>query len=322
MHSPRATGHLLLAFVVFTVCPASAQSQATADERQVLRAPFPRNTRREFTVTLPGGVPLVLVRVPAGTFLMGAPETDDWANHWERPQHQVTLTSDYLMGKYLVTQGQWKALMGTNPSYHDYCGDDCPVDHVSWNDIAAGGGFLERLNAHLAATGQAGAGALRLPTEAEWERAARGGTQTRFPFGDVSGCDWGCLPCPEAEPYVWWCANSEESTRPVGSNRPNPYGLYDMHGNLWELLADWYGDFTDGAQTDPKGPPDGVFRVIKGGAWKHELLSTRPSSRYGKTLVFRHDYVGFRVAADLFAVIPRFTPDPEAARPGADPSRR
>lgn len=312
-----------LAVVVATVSAAGGRGQVAPEGETAARAPVPRRTWHEVTVTLPGGLPLVLVRIPSGTLLMGAPDGDDWAASWERPQHEVTITSDYLIGKYLVTQGQWKSLMGTNPSYHFYCGDDCPVDWVSWNDIAAAGGFLEKLNAHLAETGQPGAGRLRLPTEAEWERAARGGTRTRFPFGDVLDCDWGCIPCPEAEPYVWYCANSEESTRPVGSNLPNPYGLYDMHGNLWELLADWYGVYSAGALTDPKGPPDGVFRVIKGGAWKHELLNTRPSMRYGKTPVFRHNYVGFRVGADLFppGPAPVVPESPSAAAAEGPPPR-
>lgn len=322
MHPPRASGIVLIAVVAGLASPEASRSQLGADERGPVGLPFPGKKAREVTLVLPGGLPLILVRVPAGTFLMGAPDIDDWATHWERPQHEVTLTSDYLMGKFLVTQGQWKALMGTNPSYFFYCGDDCPVDGVSWNDIAGDGGFLGRLNAHLAETGQAGAGKLRLPTEAEWERAARGGTGTRFPFGDATGCDGGCLPCPEAEPYIWWCGTSEESPRPVGTARPNPYGLYDMHGNLWELLQDWFGDYSAGAGTDPAGPPEGAYRVIRGGAWRHSLASTRPSNRYGKTPDFRHNYVGFRVAADLFAANPPCLPDCEKARSPAEPPRR
>ena len=131
----------------------------------------PSSAGRETTVMLPGKVPLVLVRIPAGTFTMGSP-IGERSREDDEAQHQVTLTRDYYIGKYEVTQAQWQAIMGSDPSYFS-SGGDYPVEQVSWNDITAPNGFLAKLNRHLAGTGQPGAGRMRLPTEAEWERAAR-----------------------------------------------------------------------------------------------------------------------------------------------------
>ena len=234
---------------------ASVINNASGDPFAIMATPDP-GTRdaQEITVTLPGGVPLTLVRIPAGTFQMGSPVVEQ--NHWSNETlHHVMLTSDYYIGKYEVTQGQWRAVMGYTPNTSPGCGDSCPVQQVSWNDVAGPSGFIDKLNEYLGTT------KLRLPTEAEWERAARGGTQTRFSFGDALDSDDVCEASAAASPYVWWCHNAKDTMHPVGSKAPNPYGLYDMHGNLWEWVNDWYGaHLGTSPQTDATGPCSATIR--------------------------------------------------------------
>ncbi|MBK9968478.1 MAG: SUMF1/EgtB/PvdO family nonheme iron enzyme [Holophagales bacterium] len=202
---------------------------------------------QEITVALPGGVPLVMVKIPAGTFQMGSPTTE--RNRYDNETlHQVTLTSDYYIGKYEVTQAQWQAVMGTNPSSFISCGGNCPVEHVSWDDIRGANGFIAKLNELLGTT------KFRLPTEAEWERAARGGTQARFSFGDALDGDDVCGANAGASPFVWWCGNAGNTIHAVGTKGANGYGLYDVHGNVWEWIEDRYGDYPTTAQTNPPGP--------------------------------------------------------------------
>ncbi len=269
----------------------------------------PVSGAEEITVYLPGNVPLVLVRIPAGTFMMGSPDSERGRSANEGPQHQVTLPQDYYMGKTEVTQRQWAAVMGTPMptacgSYG--VGDDYPVYCVSWNDICGGEtgssctstSFIGRLNAHLEATGQPGAGKFRLPTEAEWERAARGGTEGPFSFDTSANPNWDleCGSFPQAEPYMWWCNNSGSTTHPVGQKLANPYGLFDMHGNVWEWVGDWYGSYPSGAVTDPTGPSSGPGRVTRGGAWLTHARFNRSTSRGYDRAEFRNYHIGFRPA--------------------------
>ena len=245
----------------------------------------------ETTVTLPGGVPLVLVKIPHGTFLMGSPAAER-SRGTDEAQHPVTISTDYYIGKTDVTQAQWQAVMGSNPSRFSSCGGSCPVESVSWNDIAGSGGFLERLNAAL---GLSGASAFRLPTEAEWERAARGGTTTRFSFGDALDCDDQCGPC-SADPYLWWCANQGAVQRAVGQKQANPYGLSDVHGNMREWVQDWYGPYPSGAVADPTGPSSGGSRVNRGGFWDDVLGVCRSAYRGVAVDSYRDNSIGFRLA--------------------------
>ena len=175
-------------------------------------------------------------------------------------------------------------------------------------DTAGPGGFVEKLNQHLQQTGQPGAGKLRLPTEAEWEYAARGGTQTRFWFGDnLNGADDLCIYDPVADQSMWWCGNTtpvgvQQGTGPVGQKRANPFGLYDVHGNVWEWVSDWYGAYPTSAQTDPTGPPAGSSRVMRGGGLYHTAQWSRSAIRGvvpvdGATL--KTSSWGFRLACPL-----------------------
>jgi formylglycine-generating enzyme required for sulfatase activity len=248
----------------------------------------------EVTFTLPGGVPLVMVRIPAGTFRMGSPENERGRQAIESPQREVTLSSDYYIGKYEVTQAQWRAVMGRTPSTFADCGDDCPVEDVSWQDIRTTNGFLERLNDLLGTT------KFRLPTEAEWERAARGGTQSRFSFGDALGGDDGCGANAEADEYVWWCGNSGGRTHPVWSKPPNPYGLHGMHGNVAEWVEDGYASYPSSpTATDHVGPSPAQYRVVRGGAWSVDLRFTRSAYRFYRPPPRAYALVGFRLCRSI-----------------------
>jgi len=195
------------------------------------------------------------VPVQPGTFTMGSPSSEGERNS-DETQHTVTLTKGFCMQTTEVTQGQWKAVMGSNPSYFSACGDNCPVETVSWYDVQD---FISRLN-------EKGEGTYRLPTEAEWEYAARAGSTTAFANGGISGVNYLiCNNDPNLSAMGWYCDNS--GTHSVAQKQATAWGLYDMHGNVWEWCQDWYGDYRTGAVTDPSGPGTGSDRVIRGGGW-------------------------------------------------------
>lgn len=288
------------------IVSASVVDNTTNDPTTI---PMRRSTAFEppverITVMLPGEVPLALLPMPAGTFMMGSPEWERGRHHTEGPQHQVTLTRDFYLGEYPVTQRQWLAVMGSNPSRFTGCGLDCPVESVSWNDICGGAtgdscvaeSFIGRLNAHLADTGQPGAGKFRMPTEAEWEYGARAGSTTAFSFETAGDWDMACGDFPEADAYMWWCGNSGATTHPVGGKLPNAWGLHDVHGNVWEWVADWFGVYPSGPVTDPTGPAGGSDRVRRGGSWGSFSHFCRSAMRYDHHPSLRHDFVGFRLA--------------------------
>ena len=196
---------------------------------------------------LEGAKPLEIVLLPAGTFTMGSP-TDEQDRESDETQHVVTISQPFYIGAYEVTQAQWEALMGGNPS-HNAGNPNHPVENVSWNDCQD---FILALNALVQGT-------FRLPTEAEWEYACRAGTTTRFYWGeDPQGA------------YEWYFSNSGQQSQPVGQKLPNPWGLYDMGGNVLEWCLDWYGDYPSGSVTDPSGPASGTGRVLRSnhiGGW-------------------------------------------------------
>ena len=207
----------------------------------------------EMTVTLFGNVLMKFVWCPAGTFMMGSPDTEQDRDPDEGPQHQVTLTKGFWMSETEVTQAQWVAIMGSNPSH--FTGDmSRPVEMVSWNDICTEStGYLAKLNAANPGYG------FRLPTEAEWEYACRAGTTTRFYWGDDS--DYSLIA-----DYAWYSENGGDTTHPVGQKMANAWGLKDMSGNAWEWCSDWYGSYASGAATDPTGPSTGTYRILRGGS--------------------------------------------------------
>jgi formylglycine-generating enzyme required for sulfatase activity len=230
-----------------------------------LSAPATAAPLHEKVVQLPGlsknSVPLVLVKIPAGTFLMGSSEQEAGHEFNEAPPHKVTITKDFYIGKYEVTQAQWKSLVETNPSV--FPGDELPVNKVSWMDCQK---FIYKLRAHTKDNG------FRLPTEAEFEYACRAGTTTSTFFGDNPSEDI-------MKEYVWFRANSEYEIHPVGMLKPNPWGLHDIMGNVWEWCSDWYFFYPDSEQTDPQGPGFGQEKVIRGASWSGRTEWIRSADR-------------------------------------------
>ena len=221
------------------------------------------------------GVSFEMVEVRGGTFRMGATSeqgSDAWDD--EKPVHSVTL-SGYYIGKTEVTQALWKAVMGSNPSY--WKGDNLPVECVNWNDCQE---FIRKLNA---ITGQN----FRLPTEAEWEFACRGGNNSRG--YKYSGSNY-------IDNVAWYDGNSGKKTHPVATKLPNELGIYDMTGNVWEWCSDWKGKYSSGAQIDPKGPYDGSSRVDRGGSWFGNARSYRSSGRFCDSPGYRNNGQGLRLS--------------------------
>jgi formylglycine-generating enzyme required for sulfatase activity len=221
----------------------------------------------EIVINLPGvplgARPLALARIPAGDFQMGSRDdpSSDWSNPSEHPLHSVTIDYDFYLGRFEITQAQWQAVMGSNPSFFDICGDDCPVEQITWNDAQA---FVAALNALVPGV------EFRLPSEAEWEYACRAGTTTRFYFGDSDCSPLNCNPC-ELDSYAWWCGNTfSYTTRLVAQRLPNPFGLYDTGGNVWEWCQDRWHDTYAGAPSDGSAweTGDSPDRVLRGGGWE------------------------------------------------------
>ena len=225
--------------------------------------------------------------IPAGEFMMGSPDSDPDAQDAEKPQHFVRITRPFYLGLFPVTQAEYERVMGINPSH--FQGDpNRPVEMVSWDDAQE---FCLRLSA--LPEEEAAGHVYRLPTEAEWEYACRAGSTSRYYFGDS--------PQPLGD-YAWWRANSDGATHPVGEKKPNACGLHDMHGNVWEWCADWYGPdyYSQSSPSDPNGPPSAVERVKRGGAWYGYLPdSLRCACRSNDFSALRLLHVGFRVARTL-----------------------
>lgn len=218
--------------------------------------------------------------IQAGTFIMGSPDDEGWS---DETQHQVTLTQSYYMQTTEVTQAQWEKMMGTKPSDFSGC-PDCPVEEVSWNDVQD---FIEKLNQ------KEGTVKYRLPTEAEWEYASRAGSTTAFANGDITETGYGYDPNLDA--MGWYTYNSDNKTHEVAQKQPNAWGLYDMHGNVWERVQDWYGSYPSGAVTDPEGPSSGSDRVVRGGSWFSSAGYCRSAYRYVSSPVSDFNNLGFRL---------------------------
>jgi formylglycine-generating enzyme required for sulfatase activity len=241
------------------------------------------------------GIKLEMVLIPAGKFMMGSPASETGRLNKEM-QHEVTIPKPYFIGKYEVTQEQWEGVMGNNPSTTK--GVKLPVTDVSWEDCQE---FIKKLNTSTK-------GGYKLPTEAEWEYACRAGTITAYSFGDsITKSD----------------SNSSEgatgSIKVVGSYKPNAFGLYDMHGNVWEWCEDWMADYPEGAAMDPKGPATGTGRVLRGGSFFFNDSKARSSNRFNYSPTVRDSDDGFRVARTIdveTAVAPTETkPDPSEIVP-------
>jgi formylglycine-generating enzyme required for sulfatase activity len=216
------------------------------------------------------GVKMELVPIPPDSFQMGA---DQYSN--EKPKHEVRISKEFFLERCEVTQEQWRAVMNNNPSR--FRGDSLPVEQVSWNDAQ---NFIQALNRTNDGY------TYRLPTEAEWEYACRARTTGEY-AGDLDSMAWDGF-------------NSGMQTHPVGSKRPNAFGLYDMHGNVWEWCQDWYGEnyYTASPNTDPQGPVAGQYRVLRGGSWVENTVAQRSATRYKNPPDYRiNGFIGFRIAA-------------------------
>jgi formylglycine-generating enzyme required for sulfatase activity len=232
-------------------------------------ASLPKESKT-FTVK---GVSFVMVFVEGGTFQMGVTSNDPNRRD-EMPVHNVTLSS-YHIGQTEVTQALWQAVMGSNPSWNK--GDNLPVEKVSWNDCQM---FITKLNQ---LTGQK----FRLPTEAEWEYAARGGKLSKgYKYSGSNTLSY----------VAWYTGNSSYKTHPVATKRPNELGLYDMSGNVWEWCQDWYGSYSSSTQSNPTGPSSGSDRVLRGGSWDYVAGICRVSNRLDDEPSRTHDNLGFRLA--------------------------
>ncbi len=216
------------------------------------------------------GIKFVLIQ--PGEFMMGSEEMS-----WEKPVHKVTVSKPFYLGIYPVTQKEWKAMMENNPSY--FKGDNLPVERVSWNEVQE---FIKKLNE------KEGTNKYRLPSEAEWEYAARAGTTTRYSFDDNDES--------KLDEYAWYESNSGGKTHEVGKKKPNPWGLYDMHGNVWEWVQDiWHGDY-NGAPTDGSSwEGDGSSRVNRGGGWNNSARACRSARRAPYDPGYRVNAFGFRL---------------------------
>ena len=219
------------------------------------------------------GVSIRMCWCPPGDFMMGSPITEENRN-FDEDQVEVTLSKGFWIGKYQVTQEQWQAVMGTNPSLYE--GENLPVEEVSWNDAQS---FLDKLNIRL---GSKDGGRMALPTEAQWEYAARAGSAGVYSGGDLNE-------------VAWYNVNSRDSTHPVGKKKANAWGLHDMSGNLWEWCQDWYDEELPGG-VNPTGPDSGDYRVIRGGDHWHSAGICRMANRHAfyPTGSAPMDVIGFR----------------------------
>ena len=259
-----------LVFVALCACSSCKAADTTPSADQ----PAAKANLPPLVLDLGAGVRMQFVAIPAGEFRMGSEDGDKD----EKPAHRVRITKPFYMGKYEVTQEQWQALMGKNPSR--FKGAKNPVECVSWFDCPK---FLEK----LAAKAPKGFTCC-LPTEAEWEYACRAGTTTKYHFGDDEN---------ELADYAWYDKNSDKRTHPVGEKKPNPWGLYDMYGNCWEWCQDLYvNKYPAGDRTDPVVSQPGKVPVLRVGSWFRPADRCRSAHRYKATPQHRNGNLGFRVA--------------------------
>ena len=276
-------GLLLLMLLIAVGCDDSTESEQATEQPQ----PVPLGPSDLPIIELPSitnTIGMKLNLIPAGTFMMGSPESED-----DEHQHQVTISKAFYMQTTEVTQGQWKAVMGTEPwKGKGYVkeGSDYPALYVSWDDAVA---YCKKLSEKEGKT-------YRLPTEAQWEYACRAGTKTTWSFGNNENA---------LGDYAWYHKNAwdidETYAHQVGLKKPNAFGLYDMHGNVWEWCHDYYGwdYYEQSPEQDPQGPASGSSRVLRGGSWNFGARLTRSAFRNGNDAVDRSNDFGFRLVREL-----------------------
>jgi formylglycine-generating enzyme required for sulfatase activity len=257
---------------------ALTKAAPVAQSKSTPSTPSSPSSSSLLTMDLGKGVTMKLVRIPRGKFIMGSPDSEEGRQGIEGPQHEVTISKPFYMGVTEVTQEQYEAVVGTNPS--GFRGPTNPVESVSWNDVTA---FCWTLSQTTHKT-------VRLPTEAEWEYACRAGSTTRFSFGDSDNA---------LAEYAWFGGNWAGAIHPVGQKKPNAWGLYDMHGNMWEWCQDWFGAYAAGAVTDPGGPSSGSGSVVRGGSANSHPYACRSAGRREHSKGDRYLNIGFRACVDL-----------------------
>jgi formylglycine-generating enzyme required for sulfatase activity len=259
------------------------------------RSPAPPSTIQTAPESmLTNSIGMNFVLVPAGSFMMGSGMSpkeivdrfgggEEWFKP-EKPHHSVKILKPFYLQTTPVTQGQWQRVMGNNPSYFEDCGGDCPVEQVSWKEAQQ---FIEKLNKGEKMK------EYRLPSEAEWEYACRAGSETEFFFGDDA---------KRLGEFAWYSENSESKTHPVGKKKANGWGLYDMHGNVWEWVEDDWHDNYSGAPNDGSAwidKPRGLGRVVRGGSWLYDAQVCRSARRFNAAPGARNDTVGFRLSRSV-----------------------
>ena len=233
----------------------------------------PAGEPKDLSVDLGGGVRMDFVLISPGAFVMGSEK----GKEDQKPLAKVTLTKPFYLGKFEVTQEQWQSIMHTNPS--NWKGTNLPAERISWDDCQI---FAAKLGEKVPGY------RFSLPTEAQWEYACRAGTTTEYSCGDT---DTNLLD------FAWFVPAANRTTHPVGEKKPNPWGLHDIHGNVWEWCQDWYGPYPGGELTDPTGPATGSSRVIRGGSWSHRSSDLTSAFRLKFRSDFRFLSIGARMAA-------------------------
>ena len=263
---------LLVVFVVFAFI-------------RVESAPAQTKKSSELPKTITNSIGMKFVLIPAGTFTMGSAYSE--ASDDEKPQHSVTITKPFYMGVYEVTQGQWEAVTGNNPAHFNAerpgvtDSSNHPVETVSWEDAQAYAMALTDMDGR----------SYRLPTEAEWEYAARAGSTTIYPGGNYA---------EKLGDYAWYIKNSDKKTHPVGQKLPNAWGLYDMHGNASEWVQDWFTLYTADSVSDPSGRQTGDYRVIRGGCWDCQAVSCLAAFRSGiGRPSYSSNFLGLRLVIEI-----------------------
>ena len=246
-----------------------------------------------FEKTFTNSLGMEFILIPSGTFTMGSPPDEPYRGSSE-VQHRVSISRPFYIQTTEVTLKQWRSLMGKRLLGRRKGSDNMPVTQVSWFDCME---FIKRLN-------RLGEGKYRLPTEAEWEYAARAGTTSPFSWGDTIDCDKAMygnnsLKHNVCQLFIKSLELPIDAPAPVKSYRPNPWGLYDMHGNVWEWCVDWFGDYQKNPVTDPKGPDSGTMKIRRGGSWFKHGYSCRSANRSFGHQATRYRTTGFRLVRDV-----------------------
>jgi len=265
---------MLHAIIFFLFFGAFARAE-TVDLSKDVKIVKPSHTESQSQKSFTNTIGQTFVYIKPGSFVMGSP-VGETGRAVDEPQHRVTLSRGYYIQMTELTQGQWRTVMDKNPAYFQGCGDLCPVESVSWDDVQK---FIDILNQ------RPGTHSYRLPTEAEWEYAARAGTT-----GPFSGSS--------LDAVAWHRDNSGDATHPVGMKAPNPVSLYDMYGNVGEWVQDWYGDYPVGSVSDPTGPSSGFYRVNRGGGWNMPSFGCRSALRVINSQGSVSPTLGFRLVAE------------------------